>query len=149
LDKPVDPIRLVQFLDEVTGAHTVTKVLLVDDEEVSRYLVRQLLPRRAFYLHEAANAAEGLDLVRQENPDVIILDIDMKPIDGFTFLSLLSGGEAKRRAPVIVLTSLIPNDEQKGKLSAAAEIMSKSDLTTAALVTAIRRALEVREGHRP
>ena len=145
LDKPINPTRLVQTLDDLTGTRTITKILLIDDEEISRYLVRQLLPRGAFYLHEAADALAGLDLARKENPDVIILDLNMQPIDGFSFLDLLCNGEKNDHPPVVVLTSLIPDDKQKLRLAAAAEIMSKSELTSGTLVTAVRRAIETRE----
>ena len=47
LAKPVDGERLIDVLDRVTGRHSLTQVLLVDDEEVTHYLVRQLLPRAA------------------------------------------------------------------------------------------------------
>src|SRR5208282_4185080 len=52
LEKPVDPARLLRALDEFTGRRSVTRVLMVDDEEVSRYLVRQLLPLGAYEIRE-------------------------------------------------------------------------------------------------
>jgi len=143
LDKPVDPAKFIRTLDELAGTRAVTNVLLVDDEEISRYLVRQLLPRGSFFLHEATDAMAGLDLMRKQSPDVIILDLNMKPIDGFGFLDLLADSE-HNRPPVIVLSSLVPNDAQKRKLAAATEVMSKSDLTTTTLVAALRRVIETR-----
>src|SRR5690606_16628795 len=87
LSKPYDPAMLVGMLDELTGSDSVTKVLVVDDEEVSRYLVRQLLPRGAFDIREAASGVDGLERVRQEPPDVILVDLNMDPMDGFEFLN--------------------------------------------------------------
>ena len=48
LPKPVDGERLIDVLDRLTGRRSLTKVLLVDDEEVTHYLVRQLLPRARY-----------------------------------------------------------------------------------------------------
>lgn len=147
LEKPIDTARLAQTLDELTGARVMTKVLLVDDEEISRYLVRQLLPRGVFYLREASDALAGIDLARKENPDVIILDLDMKPIDGFGFLDMLAANEAKA-PPVVILSSMIPDEAQRRRLAGAAEIMSKSDLTGAALVSVLRRAIATGDSRR-
>src|SRR6185312_5787611 len=110
------------------------KVLVVDDEEIARYLVRQLLPRGAFYLREASDGLSGLEMARKEKPDVIILDLNMKPIDGLSFLQLLASEAMGRLPPVIVLTSLVPADTQHLKRAGATEVMSKSDLTSAALI---------------
>jgi signal transduction histidine kinase/CheY-like chemotaxis protein len=147
LDKPVDPAALLRTLDELTGARVAIKVLLVDDEEIARYLVRQLLPRGAFHLCEASDGLAGLALVRKEKPDVIILDLNMRPIDGLSFLDLLRSDAAGPLPPVIVLTSLVPDDTEKLKRAGATDIMSKSDLTAAALVAVIRRALSREEAH--
>jgi signal transduction histidine kinase/CheY-like chemotaxis protein len=147
LDKPVDPAALLRTLDELTGARVAIKVLLVDDEEIARYLVRQLLPRGAFHLCEASDGLAGLAMVRKEKPDVIILDLNMRPIDGLSFLDLLRSEATGPVPPVIVLTSLVPDDTEKLKRAGATDIMSKSDLTGAALVAAIRRALSREEAH--
>jgi CheY-like chemotaxis protein len=140
LDKPVDHVQFLRTLDELTGARSAIKVLLIDDEEIARYLVRQLLPRGAFYLREASDGLAGLEMARKEKPDVIILDLNVKPIDGLSFLELLAA-EGSARPPVIVLTSLVPDDTQRLKRAGATEIMSKADLTGAALVATMRRAL--------
>ena len=145
LDKPVDHAALLRILDELTGARVTIKVLLVDDEEIARYLVRQLLPRGAFHLCEASDGLAGLAMVRKEKPDVIILDLNMRPLDGLSFLDLLPSETAGPLPRIIVLTSLVPDDTQKLKRAGVTEIMSKSNLTGATLIAAIRRALTVQE----
>jgi CheY-like chemotaxis protein/two-component sensor histidine kinase len=145
LDKPVDHAAYLRIVDELTGARAAIKVLLVDDEEIARYLVRQLLPRGAFHLCEASDALTGLEMARTEQPDVIILDLNMKPIDGLSFLDLLASETGGRLPPVVILTSLVPQDTQSLRRAGATEFMSKSELTGAALIAAIRRALSVEE----
>lgn len=142
LSKPVDPAALVACLDRLTGAASVTKVLVVDDQEVSRYLVRQLLPRGAYDLHEASNALDGLEQAREQRPDVILLDLSMETVDGFEFLERLDKIEGPQAPPTVVVTSLVLDAAQKRRLSHVAGIVSKSDLTSEKLVTAIRGALE-------
>jgi len=59
LRKPIDRERLLDILDRHTGNRSMTRVLLVDDEEVTRYLVRQLLPRGIYDVREAKTGTEG------------------------------------------------------------------------------------------
>jgi signal transduction histidine kinase/DNA-binding response OmpR family regulator len=144
LAKPLDPAVLVRWLDEMTGARGMTKVLLVDDEEVSRYLVRQLLPRGAYELREAANAIDGLEQAKADRPDVILLDLNMDMVDGFEFLDRLHKGEGAAAPPAVILTSLVLDEAQKERVAHVSGVVSKFDLTADRLVGAIREALEPR-----
>jgi len=139
--KPVDPERVIRALDELTGGASVTKVLLVDDEEISRYLVRQLLPRGAYDLREAANALDGLEQAKTARPDVILLDLNMDTVDGFEFLNRLRKAEGAGAPPAVILTSLVLDDAQRNRLAEASGIVSKFDLTSDVLVDAIKGAL--------
>ena len=138
LGKPVDPEQLLRLLDRVTGRSSVTRVLLVDDEEISRYLVRQLLPRGVFDLREAATGIEALTRLRNERPDIVLLDLNMPGMDGYQFLERL---DAEADIPAIVLTSMILDGEQRKRLSRAARIVSKSDLSSPVLTAAISGVL--------
>jgi signal transduction histidine kinase/CheY-like chemotaxis protein len=141
LAKPIDPKMVVETLERLTGHRSVTRLLLVDDQEVSRYLVRQLLPRGIYDLREAADGAEGLAQLREERPDVLLLDLNMPGLDGFEFLRRLSASDELRDVPTVVLTSAILDEVQRGRLGAAARIVSKSDLSSPLLLDAIKDAL--------
>jgi signal transduction histidine kinase/DNA-binding response OmpR family regulator len=138
LDKPVNPDTLIEQLDRLTGCRSVTKVLLVDDEEVSRYLIRQLLPRGAFKLIECMTGSEGLAAVEQDRPDIILFDLNMSEMSGFEFLERLDGHSAP---PAIAITSMVLTEQHRARLQGAANVVSKFDLTTEVLVQAIREAL--------
>lgn len=142
--KPVDPAALVRRLNQMTGAGGVTKVLLVDDEEISRYLVRQLLPRGAYELREAANAIDGLEQAKADRPDIILLDLNMDVVDGFEFLDRLHKAEGPPPPPAVILTSLVLDEGQKDRLANASGVVSKYDLTADRLVDAIKEAIEPR-----
>jgi len=77
LRKPIDRERVLNILDRLTGNRSTTRVLLVDDEEVTRYLVRQLLPRGVYDVREAKSGTEGLAQLLNERPDVVLLDLKM------------------------------------------------------------------------
>jgi len=142
LGKPIEPAMLVQVLGELTGRQSVTKVLAVDDEEVSRYLVRQLLPRGAFALSEASNGVDGLKRAQDEHPDVVLLDLKMPGMDGFEFLDRLAQMSDMRAVPAIILSSMRLGAEDRRRLGRAAQIITKSELSADVLVSAIRHAVD-------
>ncbi|MEJ0020107.1 MAG: ATP-binding protein [Acetobacteraceae bacterium] len=141
VSKPIDSEKLIDILDRVTGRHSLTQVLLVDDEEVNHYLVRQLLPRGRFRLWIARDGREALDRLSEQDPDVVLLDLRMPGMDGYEFLTRLPPGAP----PVIVLTSAILQPADDGLLARAAMVMSKSELSAGSLIEAIEGVLRVNE----
>ncbi len=98
LAKPVDGERLIDILDRVTGRHSLTKVLLVDDEEVTHYLVRQLLPRAQYRLWIANDGTDALAQLVEQSPDVVLLDLRMPRMrPGSSFLPTCGGTPRFRR----------------------------------------------------
>jgi len=141
LRKPIDRERVLNILDRLTGNRSTTRVLLVDDEEVTRYLVRQLLPRGVYDVREAKSGTEGLAQLLNERPDVVLLDLKMPEMTGFDLLDRISDETNLDRVPAIVLTSAILTLDERQRLRRAARIMSKSDLSGSALTGAITDAL--------
>jgi signal transduction histidine kinase/DNA-binding response OmpR family regulator len=141
LRKPIDHERLLELLDRLTGNRSATRVLLVDDEEVTRYLVRQLLPRSVYDVREAKSGAEGLTQLLSERPDVVLLDLKMPEMTGFELLDRISEEASLDGVPAIVLTSAILTQAERERLRRAVRIMSKSDLSASALTAAIADVL--------
>ena len=145
LAKPLDPELLLDRLDQLTGNLSVTRVLLVDDEEVTRYLVRQLLPRGDYEVREATTGTAGLAQLRERRPDILLLDLMMPEMTGFELLEHLRGDPGLDDIPAIVLTSAILGPRERQRLGRASRVMSKSDLSAVALSAAIAEALADRD----
>ncbi|MGH6738275.1 MAG: ATP-binding response regulator, partial [Bradyrhizobium sp.] len=141
LYKPIDPDQLHGLLDRLTGNRLVTRVLLVDDEEITRYLVRQLLPRGRYTLREAKTGTEGLAQLRRETPDILLLDLKMPEMTGFDLLEQIAAERSLDQVPAIVLTSMVLGAAERQRLRRAACIMSKSDLSATTLASAIADAV--------
>ncbi len=91
------------------------RVLIIDDNEIERYALRQFLSTSRYEVIEATGGYDGLRLARQAQPDVIFLDLMMPDIHGFEVLKMLKAIEDTRRIPVVLFTSQrLESDERAG-----------------------------------
>jgi CheY-like chemotaxis protein len=81
------------------------KVLLVDDEDQLRRVMRDLLERDGYHVIEAADGVEALDQVDRHGPDIIVLDLNLPGLDGYGVLSHLRSRRVTQHIPVVVLTA--------------------------------------------
>jgi type II secretory ATPase GspE/PulE/Tfp pilus assembly ATPase PilB-like protein/CheY-like chemotaxis protein len=80
-------------------------VLLVDDEDDLRRVMRDLLEREGFTVKEARDGVQALDEVDRHAPDIIVLDLNLPGLDGYGVLSHIRSRPATRDIPVVVLTA--------------------------------------------
>jgi CheY-like chemotaxis protein len=80
-------------------------VLVVDDDAHVRAFVRELLTDAGFRILEAADGEEVLGLGRQHRPDLIVLDVMMRGMDGYAALARLRGDPVMQDVPVIIVTA--------------------------------------------
>jgi type II secretory ATPase GspE/PulE/Tfp pilus assembly ATPase PilB-like protein len=98
----------------VSGPHGLParKVLLVDDEDSLRKVVKDLLERDGYIVSEARDGVQALDQVDRVGPDIIVLDLNMPGLDGYGVLSHLRSRPATAGIPVIVLTAKSDEDNE-------------------------------------
>ena len=122
--KPVDRNWLLEQLEPLVKPGEQC-LLLIDDDTVSRYLVKTLLNHTDFHILEASGGIEGLRKAGEELPDVIILDLAMPDMSGFEVLLKLKEDSRTASIPVIVHTSKILGAHDKQLLRGAVAIISK------------------------
>lgn len=105
LPKPLSRDALLKALRSVTYRGTARKLLLIDDQELALYSLRELLGSSNLELLEARTGREGLRIAQAEHPDVIFLDLVMPDLSGFEVLNELRSIEATRGIPVIIHSS--------------------------------------------
>jgi type II secretory ATPase GspE/PulE/Tfp pilus assembly ATPase PilB-like protein/ActR/RegA family two-component response regulator len=88
------------------------KVLLVDDEDALRRVMRDLLEREGYIVSEARDGVQALDQVDRTGPDVIVLDLNLPGLDGYGVLSHLRSRPATADIPVVVLTAKGDEDNE-------------------------------------
>src|SRR6266480_4299272 len=89
-----------------------TKVLLVDDEDSLRKVMKELLEREGYEVAEARDGVQALDQVDRMGPDIIVLDLNLPGLDGYGVLSHLRSRPATAAIPVIVLTAKGDEDNE-------------------------------------
>ncbi|MEV4613322.1 response regulator [Kitasatospora sp. NPDC049258] len=91
------------------------RVLVVDDSEVIRQLIRVNLELEGFEVVTAADGAECLEVVRRVAPDVVTLDVMMPRLDGLRTAARLRAAPETRRLPIAIISACTPADLRRGE----------------------------------
>jgi len=135
MTKPIDRDRLVDILSPYRRATEPSTVLVVEDDEEQRRLVRELLGACGWAVREAANGRLALDALEEGLPDILLLDLMMPEMDGFGVVAALQANPAWRDIPVVVVTALDLTAEDHRRLNGGVEqILSKSAYAPAELI---------------
>ena len=118
------------------------KILICDDEEVLRALVRATLDDGSFEVLEAEDGDESVALARSEKPDVILLDMMMPGRSGLEVLELLRGDPELAQTPVVMLTARTRVSDQEAALAAGADRYLAKPFSPLELISIIEELLE-------
>jgi CheY-like chemotaxis protein len=127
LVKPVDRQNLVDVLRALCGS-AGRHLLVVDDDDLGRRQMREVLEQRGWTVTEASDAHDALTKLSEVPPDVIILDLMMPGMDGFEFLEEIRRKAEWRDIPVVVITAKDLTDADRIRLNGGVErIIQKTD----------------------
>jgi CheY-like chemotaxis protein/anti-sigma regulatory factor (Ser/Thr protein kinase) len=113
--KPVSSQKLREALSRFTRRGRT--ILLADDEEISRYLIRQAFTHSEVRFLEADNGRAALQIARAEKPDLVVMDLMMPEMTGLAAIEAMRSDDELKDIPVIVATSAALSSEEGGKLS--------------------------------
>jgi signal transduction histidine kinase/DNA-binding response OmpR family regulator len=140
LSKPIDRERLHRMLGRFRAPARSTKVLLVEDDPLQRERVRSWLEGQQWTVQEAGNGREALARLEADTPDLILLDLMMPEMDGFSVVAALQKEPGWRDIPVIVVTSRDLDAEDRARLNSGVQsVLVKETFRPAELVERIRR----------
>jgi two-component system cell cycle response regulator DivK len=89
-------------------------ILLIEDNEQNRYLVTFLLEQHGYKVLSVADGLRGIEAARTFVPSLILLDIQLPTMDGYTVARVLRQNDALRKIPIIAVTSYaMPGDREK------------------------------------
>jgi signal transduction histidine kinase/CheY-like chemotaxis protein len=126
----------------VASGGNSAKILIVDDDEAARYVIRRFLAESFFTIIEASNGPEGLRRAREDRPRVIFLDLMMPQMSGFEVLEQLESDPVTRNIPVIIITSKLLKDRERRPLDGkAVAVLSKETASREAALASVRQAM--------
>jgi adenylate cyclase len=138
LTKPIDRHRLLGIVAPYRVTERTNTVLIVDDDEQHRQLVRTTLEAQGWAVTEATNGRHAIRALASGLPDVVLLDLMMPEMDGFQVVATLQENPAWRQVPVIIVTALDLTAEDHRRLRGGVqEILSKQAVTSSELIARI------------
>ena len=137
--KPVNREQLLATLDRLAPRQHTRRVLVIDDEETARFIVRGMLGDARHELVEAATGRDGLRRAREVRPDIILLDLRLTDMTGLDFCEQLSNEPDVAKVPVVLVTSQRLSDDERRRLGANRVVLPKSALTRELLRTTIEQ----------
>ena len=139
--KPLRRDELLATLESLVVRPTARRVLVVDDEETARFIVRGMIGDAEHVLMEAATGRDGLRRARESKPDVILLDLRLTDMTGLDFCERLVEEPDVARVPVVIVTSQRLSDDERRRFGPNRVVLSKSALTRELLRTTIEQVV--------
>ena len=97
------------------------KILLVEDNELNRDMLTRRLKRKGFAVLSAENGQEGIDMSKAENPDIILMDLSLPVLDGWTAAQQLKADSTTKSIPIIALTAHAMKGDREKALEAGCD----------------------------
>jgi two-component system cell cycle response regulator DivK len=120
------------------------KILIVEDNEKNRTLVKDVLEYHGYEVIEAGNGKEGIKIAKENNPDLILMDIQMPVMSGFDAIKILRNNSETKDIKIIALTSLaMKGDKEKCMEEGFDDYMAKP-IDIRRLPEVVKKALEVK-----
>ena len=104
------------MMDNAKGA-----ILYVEDNPDNRMLVRRVLLSEDYALHEAVNAGQALEFLQSNQPDLILMDINMPDMDGYTLTAQIKSMPGFERIPIIAITANVMRGDREKTLDAGCD----------------------------
>lgn len=141
--KPLDQRWLARKLATLARRRgPISRILVIDDDEVSRYMLAKLLGDGPYEVREAANGTDGVRLAREWQPHVVFLDFVLPGMTAFDVLDELKLDPSTRHVPVIIHTSRTLGDQERLRLTRDAHaILPKQNLNREVALGRIREVL--------
>jgi len=117
------------------------RILVVEDQEDNRRILRYLLGSAKYEVVEATTAEEGIDLAQREHPDLILMDIQLPGLDGYEATRRIKGDAELRHIPVIVVTSYALSGDDRTAFEAGCDAYVTKPFSPRQLLATIQQYL--------
>jgi len=119
------------------------RILIIEDDKFLRQLIAQKLLKEGYDVLEAVDGEEGLKKIKEEKPDLVLLDLILPGIDGFEVLSQMNKEDLISQIPVIILSNLgQKEDVERGLNLGATDYLIKAHFTPGEIIEKIKNILK-------
>lgn len=119
------------------------KVLIAEDEETLSQMYKLKFEKEGFVVEAALDGKEAIDKSKKFKPDIILLDIIMPQLDGFSVLEQLKADKSFTKTPVIMLTNLGQSEDiKKGEKMGAIDYLVKANCTPMDVVNKVKEHIK-------
>ncbi len=113
---------LLSALEQVESQ--VRRIVIIEDNVDAARLMRRILMARGNYdIHIAHDGGQGIDLIREIHPDMIITDLMMPDVDGFTVIETMKSDQSMSKIPIVVVTAKELTAKERSRLSGQVDIL--------------------------
>ena len=123
-------------------------ILIVEDDDKSRKLVRDLLTFHGYETVEAVNGLDGVRLAEQERPDLVLMDIQLPDIDGIEALGRIRKDTSLDAIPVLAVSASVMPDDQQKIISSGFDAFITKPINLKQFVETVQRFLQNGRGKR-
>lgn len=116
-------------------------ILVIEDNEQNRILMREILEYKGYRVLEASDGVEGLGIAMEHTPDLIMMDLQMPLMDGFTVMRELRNNPELRNIKIIAVTSLAMKGDREKALEAGFDEYVTKPIDTRKLPELVRKVL--------
>ena len=124
----------------------MSKILLVEDNEMNRDMLSRRLIRKGYQVTMAFDGQQAIDLATSENPDVILMDMSLPVIDGWEATRRIKATAATRSIPVIALTAHAMSGDRERALAAGCDDYDTKPIELPRLLGKIATLLDRKNG---
>ncbi|MBU3942530.1 response regulator [Patescibacteria group bacterium] len=119
------------------------KILVVEDDKFLRELISQKLSREGYTVIEAVDGEKGIESIKENVPDMVLLDLILPGIDGFEVLAKMKSDPILANIPVIILSNLGQKDDiEKGMEMGANDYLIKAHFTPGEIIEKIQSIIK-------
>ena len=119
------------------------RVLIVDDEAMNRDVIAKILSKERFFILEAANGKEALEILKKDNIDLVLIDIMMPVMDGFETIEVIRMQSCYDKVPLIAVTALNDNQTIQKVLELGVSSYISKPFVLSELVKSVKTVLKI------
>lgn len=133
----------MKTLVKIRVFYMAKKILIIEDDKFLRELIAQKIVKEGYDISEAIDGEEGIKKIKEEKPDMVLLDLILPGMDGFEVLSKMKEDPFLAQIPVIILSNLGQKDDiEKGLKLGAADYLIKAHFTPGEIIEKIKTILK-------